>query len=537
MSKRLSEPCARWAEQLTQADFSQLSDAERAALKAHLDVCPACAAVRADYLYTAARLRQAPDPAALPGLPPQLLQVWAREARRVPVSRWGDVGPLKEVLMQTTDYKPAPSAPAPTPAWRRAGHRAAAVMSGIAAVLVIALITTALIASHASNKPSTPGNNPGVSATSAQTRPLDQKWQALPHLANSSDETWLAPSDPRVVYQLALNDLRNQGTLRRSDDQGATWKTFPLPITSSQDYQTWWLYVSPTNAQHVLAINGVRCPSGQAAAAGPLARFSDGETCSVVFFSSNGGANWAPVTLPAHGSHNLFFGLGIQAQENWLYAVLYVEPGMTASELVMSRDDGGTWQFADAGLTPEQHCLQGLAVPATGTTLFAATLDQCGNSFSGAATAQLWRSDDAGARWAAVGATSAISALNLEAVKVSGQTQPVLIRSGAQAADPRAMEFSRDDGKTWQPVPALGDQASGQGQVGILKDGSLLEQARDGFYAWKPGDSGWHKVAPALAGTVIGSMVVADKNGKETLYLEVRDDSANVSSFYSFDLG
>src|SRR5579885_1941547 len=95
-----------------------------------------------------------------------------------------------------------------------------------------------------------------------------------------------------------------------------------------------------------------------------------------------------------------------------LAVILAVEPGITASELVMSSDDGATWQFADQGLNAGQHCLQGLAAPASGTTLFATTLSHCGGGVSGSEAAQIWRSDDAGAHWSPEGTMSAMGPLN-----------------------------------------------------------------------------------------------------------------------------
>ncbi len=539
MSKRLPEPCAQWAEPLAQVGFGHLSGEENAALKAHLMACPACAAVHAEYLQAAEILRQAPDPDPLPGLPPSLLRVWAAEAQQAPAQHLNSLRPLREIPMQTLDNETAPAFPSKSPARRLAG-RTVTMMSAIAAVLVIALVTTALIASHTPGKPS--GISTGqkatatAPATSTPTHPLNQQWQTLPHLANVSveDFTWLAPSDPRVVYQI-VNSGQGASYLRRSDDQGATWTNLPSPQSAQESFPD-HLYISPTNARHVLALAEIECPSGQASVAGPLSILSDGNQCSVIYFSNNGGKNWAPVTLPARGSHNLFMGFGIVAQENRLYAILAVEPGITASELVMSSDDGATWQFADQGLNAGQHCLQGLAAPASGTTLFATTLSHCGGGVSGSEAAQIWRSDDAGAHWSPEGTMSAMGASELMVVNVSGYAQPVLIDLN-QSSDQQAQQFSLDSGKTWQPIPVLGEQGTIPFALGVLQDGSLLEQVQTGFYAWKVGESSWHKVAPALAGTVLGALVAFDQaSGKETLYLEVRPDQGTTYSFYSVDL-
>jgi hypothetical protein len=537
MSKHSAAPCAQWAEQLTQA--SRIGEAS-AALKAHLAACPACAAAHTDYRYAAALLEQAADPDPLPGLPPQLLQVWAAESQRTtaPAPHLAHIGHLEEVPMHTINDKAPPAFPANSPSRQRISHRAVTVMSAIAAVLVIALVTTALIASRVPAKPSATVSSP------TSTQSINQTWQALPHLKNVPDDTMLAPSNPRVVYQITQG---TQASLRRSDNQGATWKSLPNPPGATPANQA-GLYISRTNAQHVLAMVNYDCPSSptaQAAGVGPLISLSNGNTCSALYFSSTGGESWTPVTLPTHGSLNLFLGLGIVAQEDRLYAILIVEPGYTASELVMSRDDGATWQLADQGLNAGQHCLGIVAAPASGTTLFATTLPDCSEQTNGLETAQVWRSTNAGAQWTPVSTIPATSAFFLKAVNVNGQAQPVLINQSAPL--PYGFEFSLDNGKTWQSVPTLSDQTSACGGkicttigiVGILNDGSIVEQAKTGFFAWKPGDSGWRKVAPALDAEVVQSLVVSNAGGKETLYLGVRpvqSDFGSAESFYSIVL-
>lgn len=539
MSKRQPTPCAPWVELVAQAGFGQLSAEARAALQAHLTVCPACAAVHTTYLQTAALLHQMPDPEPLPGLPPQLLEEWAARGQHAPAHALARTPPLQEVFMRTSDEQTPSFHPPMPPTWReRAGRRMAAVMSAVAAVLVIALVLAALVVSHLPGKPSSTGTSPGTSASVSD-------WQALPHLAQVSGDTFLAPSDPRVVYQLNAT----QGTLvalRRSDDQGATWKSLPAPTGATPTSVTSLsLFISPTNAEHVLAIIGSECPASQAAqaaGAGPLITRSNGQTCSTLYVSTTGGERWAPVTWPSQGSTHLFLSEGIHAQDNRLYAILTVVPGYTASELVESLDDGATWQVTDQGMQTEQHCLVSVVAPRTGTTLFATTLSTCGTQLTGA-SAQLWRSEDAGATWTPVSSFSGIgapsAALSLMAVNVSGQTQPVLIDQ-APVGDPRSstgLHFSLDSGKTWQSIPALAGQGlANNGILGVLGDGSIVEQTQTGLYAWKAGDSTWHQVAPALAGAAVGPLVTSNANGKEALYIAVPAAGGNTESFYRVTL-
>jgi hypothetical protein len=509
-------------------------EAEREALDAHLLVCPACSAVHEHYLQTAALLRRTPDPDPLPGLPPALLQEWAREREQASVRHLKHLRPVQELPMQTLDTESTPAPSLPPPRRPRASHRVITVMSAVAAVLIIALMATALVASHTTGTSSSTASGPtataGRPATSTPTRPSGQ-WEALLHLANISllTETWLAPSNPQVVYQMSVSEDRSQVTLRRSDDEGANWNNLPSP-TGNALPNTTTLYISPTNARHVLAIVNSDCSTGQAMTTDTISPLSNGKMCSAVYFSSNGGARWTTVTLPAHGSHNLFSD-GFTAQGNRIYGLLLVDPGYTASELVMSSDDGATWSFADNGLTPDQNCIQHVLAPRTGTTLFAMTMSHCIGSFSGSDTVQIWRSDDSGAHWTQVSSVPA-TAFGLEAVNVSGQAQPVLYYPDIYGG----LQISLDGGKTWQQAPALPVQPTGgNGVVGVLSDGSFLEEMNNGLYTWKIGDTGWQKIA-STPGMVSDAFLTFDANGHATLYAEVESQDKTALTFYRLAL-
>jgi hypothetical protein len=262
--------------------------------------------------------------------------------------------------------------------------------------------------------------------------------------------------------------------------------------------------------------------------------------------SATGGASWTQAALPTDGSHTVFLGPGVLgpgiiSQENRLYTGLVVDPGSTATALVanalmVSQDDGATWQWTNQAPMDGQHCLGSIAAPTTGTTLFATTLSRCDGQASASASAQIWRSDDAGAHWTRAGSLPATAAASLKVVHVSDQAQPVLILTSAldlQSFE-QSMDFSLDDGKTWHPVPALAGPLDEPGLVWILHDGSLLDQSSNAFFAWKAGEAHWHQVAPSLGVVVAGPVVITDKNGKETLYLEAQVN--NAFSFYTIDL-
>src|SRR5260370_37724230 len=62
---RSQPPCMAWAEKLALRQ-EDLAPADRAALAAHIQTCPACEAARADYHFLDARLRALPLPALKP---------------------------------------------------------------------------------------------------------------------------------------------------------------------------------------------------------------------------------------------------------------------------------------------------------------------------------------------------------------------------------------------------------------------------------------------------------------------------------------
>src|SRR5260370_5912142 len=62
---RSQPPCMAWAEKLALRQ-EDLAPADRAALAAHIQTCPACAAAQADYHFLDSRLRALPLPALKP---------------------------------------------------------------------------------------------------------------------------------------------------------------------------------------------------------------------------------------------------------------------------------------------------------------------------------------------------------------------------------------------------------------------------------------------------------------------------------------
>lgn len=541
MKKPLPQPCAEWADMLAAVSLAELSPDVQAALKAHLATCAACAAVRADYQRMDARIRAWPAARPLESLPPALVQLWAGEGRR-PADGRAISSRSRENGMDRKEEKLVPL-PRPNPQPRRPMGRLVSGVSAIAAVVVIAIIVTALVISHG-GQPAKTGSAPNGPTTS-------QNWQVVPHLTNLPGDPVIAPSNPQVVYEAKMASITNVPTtvtIQRSDDGGATWHTLPVPAGVTQVFSATFM-VSPLSDQRVFVQFAVPCPTAQSNTFAPaFAPYSGGaNTCFSTYFSTDGGAHWSLVNFPLHpGGDKPSFDpstqYGLQAQGDRLYALIYTPVGEIGygSSFISSTDGGATWQFVDQSLVAQGECVEGYAVTPTGSTVFATTTDQCFSASGGAAAASslvvpfsgggdnnshLWRSDDAGVDWTLVG-PAPDSRLHLS---LNSAGQPVLFlppftlqRSSVTAVD---AQFSLDGGNTWRNAPALNGQWNNTGILGTLSDGSMVvgysdsKTQKNHLFAWKPGDAAWHQLAGDYQGTPQYLLVVPSGNGHQTLWL------------------
>src|SRR6185437_12758959 len=98
----------------------------------------------------------------------------------------------------------------------------------------------------------------GTDTTASGQQPSTQgRWVSLDKLnANvefdANDLPAIAPSDPRVVYETMVYGIQQHkaGSLRRTDDGGATWHTLPLPIPAAHVGHAGFL-VSPVDSRNV----------------------------------------------------------------------------------------------------------------------------------------------------------------------------------------------------------------------------------------------------------------------------------------------
>ena len=161
MTAPVPQPCQQWRLKLAAAHPADLEPAERAALEAHLATCAACAAVYAAYARMDAAVQHLPTPAPLEDVPSKLLALWAAEDQQaeqtpVPLAR-------KERAMRSNTVDTAPIFPE-SPAPRRRSRRLVSGVTALAAVLVIALLTVALLASRLNTPHTGPTANPGAAS-------------------------------------------------------------------------------------------------------------------------------------------------------------------------------------------------------------------------------------------------------------------------------------------------------------------------------------------------------------------------------------
>jgi hypothetical protein len=167
MTAPVPQPCQQWRLKLAATHPADLEPAERAALEAHIATCAGCAAAYAAYLRLDAAVQRLPGPAPLEGLPPKLLALWAAEDQQeqnahAPVRLASRERPLRSTVADTRSPV-FPERPAP----RRPSLRLASGLTALAAVLVIALVTAALLTSRLHGQGSGPtGKTVGVTQTS-----------------------------------------------------------------------------------------------------------------------------------------------------------------------------------------------------------------------------------------------------------------------------------------------------------------------------------------------------------------------------------
>ncbi len=548
MTDALLNPCAEWSALLA-ANPEHLTLDERRALADHLATCQACQGVQADYALQDAFLRQQSAPAPLEGLPPKLLAAWAAEDERA--ARPGE----------TPGVHARPGGPAGARA-RERSRRFVTALSGLAAMLVVALLVGALVASHlpAGSQPTAqktpiPGTATPTAedATPTATPGPEGTWVTPPGLAHLKSEPIIAPSNPNIIYQaIAADGQTAPPTIARSDDGGATWHALAAPFAAGQLFGM-TLAVSPLDAEvlvlqvaYYASVNmPTTCPD-QSVASGLRAARAGFALCYLHYLSRDGGRHWRALALPVAaeavntgltpmGNLTASGGPLLRAQGTRLYAYMAAPGG---EHLLVSADGGQAWRVADAGIgAAGRFICSAQVLPAPdGAVIFALAFTRpCGTG----GTQELWRSDDAGATWHRAGPLPMPGYASIQSFVVSSQgsrAMPlvyVFIPTGL--GGPGDLKVSADGGATWQSAPDDGIVSSlytFTGPLAVLSDGSVLAGVQrpvntppylaTALYRWKPGEAAWHQVSPAVTGTPVYVLVTGQP---ETIWLVVSDQA------------
>jgi hypothetical protein len=167
MKTSIPHPCPAWAAKLAAAHTNDLSPKERAALEQHLTSCENCRAAQERYAQMDAAIGHLPAP-ALPELPAKLLTEWQAEDRAG--RRSGIARPFRSrgqpILPNEPDAPPRPTGRPP--------RRPLSLLTAIAAMLLVALVTTALILSRVhlgGPQPATPGPQHTTAPTTVTNQP------------------------------------------------------------------------------------------------------------------------------------------------------------------------------------------------------------------------------------------------------------------------------------------------------------------------------------------------------------------------------
>jgi hypothetical protein len=316
-----------------------------------------------------------------------------------------------------------------------------------------------------------------------------------------------APATLRTQYDTFAGQTSKTSApefrLRRSDDFGKTWVNLTPPRIPGVSYPASVNFIgsvmSPFNPKVViltLQLGTVTCPQ---------ANGQTGRTCQVQYVSLDGGATWKLLALPARGLLAVFGSFGgengsnLSAQGARLYGI--INDGMLAASgvippgrLVASDDGGATWRLIDATLAAHNLLIYSYTASPSGSAIFALVGPTDTNAPSdGIPPLALWRSDDAGASWAAADALPARDTGAMVAASDAATGRTLLYLIAGESYDTPRLFATHDGGATWT---ACSEQSSAApGLLGALPDGAVLLDTANAVEAWDGSAGAPHTVA------------------------------------------
>lgn len=305
-------------------------------------------------------------------------------------------------------------------------------------------------------------------------------------MSDLSQSASVAPAALRTQYDVfSGQDSKTSAPyfrLRRSDDFGKTWTNLAPPQIAGVSYPANIGFVTgemnPLNPKiYVLTLQlyNAPCPSGS-------------RSCQTQYVTTDGGATWSQITLPAsgllgaHSPISIPRGMAPLAQGTRLYSLLSSEQlaasGVTPSGRLVISDDGGvTWSFADAPLATQNLSVYGFTAPPSGSTVYAVVGAPLEPGPGSQPPLSLWRSDDAGATWTATGPlpNQGIVSMLASASQATGYISLYAL-TGSKIGSP-SLYVSGNGGATWQQAAALPENPISTNQVTLLAalpNGDLL---------------------------------------------------------------
>lgn len=576
--------CNTIAPQLPLLHTGALPPTISASVEEHIRTCASCSRQRADFDRVEAVLRRLYSPGSSPFQPITFDEIYSRvEQPQAGVAQHTGDGMHISASPRSENLQTVRS----IPSQKQSGERSLPLwlprLAAVAAVLMLVSLFALLFQTVAPRGSGTwmPTSTASPTMPLATATPIHYlgaraRWQQTAQIQGDPQTPYMVYTvshvDSRVMYRYQLIVEK----VERSDNNGASWQTLPIPAQNlaSSDHPNVIVSASPLDSRVVvltyqLMSGNSTCPSG--------------DFCEIQYISMDGGQHWQRLKLPTGTSLSVVGFVGPSAstslaesmfiaQGAQLFAALRSDNGaFSGYRLMMSVDGGATWMFVDGAIVAnKQSIIQGVATP-TGSTLFVLTI-AASIPFENASrvTRLLWRSSDQGKHWTTVGAFPDVqgshtrtgsASTHLAAARVGPdghalvyyvdesetpeqQAQPLEVTALA----PEHLFASRDGGNTWTPAPISGIPHNDQiviANVGQLADGSIVAEAArlatkqldqnstavvpsdTAYYAWKPGDTAWRQLTSTAPGQMFLQqwLTPAQENTPEIIWVLTRQGS------------
>jgi photosystem II stability/assembly factor-like uncharacterized protein len=279
----------------------------------------------------------------------------------------------------------------------------------------------------------------------------------------------VSPQDARLVYFA----IWENGGVFRSSDGGETWSRVFRNLPDQ-------------------LVGDLMVPAGPAGTVFAIASYSG------IYRSRDRGETWTDVTPPGERPGNYFQVVAHPLHPERLAA-------HTTSGLWRSTDGGNTWKSWSAGLPPDSSGgVAGLSgftfVPGDQDVAFVTALKR------------LYRSQG-GRPWRLVGSVPVIGFTRVSAFTVAPGSPSVLFagQSEGTSATPGILR-SRDGGKTWEPLPLLGEEVLGLSYLPAVA--RVVALTRSGaFYSSDLGTT-WKRTGNGIAASKVQALAAAGSGGK-----------------------